>query len=97
MPVCPSCDGAKQVFVFADGHTPDGKPWARNGYRDCLTCDGWGEITQAYAERIEVGRMMRDARVKAGVSLLEAAKQMGCSPADLSRVERGKLPNAEKA
>jgi ribosome-binding protein aMBF1 (putative translation factor) len=92
MPVCPDCKGAKHVYVFADGHTPDGVPFASNGYRDCSTCDGWGEITQDYADRIEVGRMMRDARVKAGVSLLEASKQMGCSPAELSRVERGRLP-----
>lgn len=94
MQTCPNCDGIRQVFVFADGHRADGTPFAENGYRHCMMCKGAGEITADHAERIKIGKLMRDERVARGVGLLEASKALGCSPAELSGVERGDLPKS---
>lgn len=87
--VCPNCHGEKQTFVFADGHRPDGTRFADNRMRDCMTCKGAGTISECHAERIQNGKTIRDERVAKRLSLAEAAKQLGCSPAELSAVERG--------
>ena len=88
--ICPGCKGEKKVFVFADGHHEDGTPFHNNGYRDCFTCTGSGEITDEHAGRIAAGRKMRDERVAQRISLMDAAKTRGMSPAELSAIEMGR-------
>jgi len=44
-------------------------------------------------ERIKAGEMMRENRVQKGLGLREAAKQLGITATELSRRERGDLPD----
>lgn len=88
--ICPGCKGEKRVFVFADGHHEDGTPFHNNGYRDCFTCDGSGEITDEHIARIAAGRKLRDERVSKRVSLMDAAHERGISPEDRSAIEMGR-------
>lgn len=57
----------------------------------CRTCTG-GTITEEQARRIIIGKARRDLRVSQRVSLFEAAKAAGLSPADLSAREMGRGP-----
>ena len=90
MTVCPHCRGDKKVFVFVDGRHEDGTPFSRNGLCDCRTCKGAGTITAEHAARIEAGNQRRLERVAKGVTLLEAARQAGISPSELSAIESGR-------
>jgi len=89
MTICPRCNGAKRIFVFADGHDADGNFVSTSGERDCLTCKGVGEITDDHANRIKIGKSLRDDRVAKGFGLREAALLRGCTPAELSAIEQG--------
>jgi len=89
---CPTCDGEKIVFVFADGHRADGSPIHDNGPRKCSTCAGTGEITDEHAERITEGQRMRLERIGNGLTLREAAHLAGTTPAKLSALEQGRIP-----
>lgn len=92
METCPACKGAKEVFVFADGHHEDGTAFSRNGLMACLTCKGAGSLTDEHVARIAAGKKLRDERVAQRRSLLEVATERGISPAELSAIEMGRQP-----
>ena len=86
MAICQVCEGTGRVGpVFID--------WRGGGeYREsmpCYGCRGSGEWSDARLAAHQRGQAMREARVAAGKSIREAAREMGVSPADLSKMERG--------
>ncbi len=93
MPVCPSCNGVRQVFAFidyADGH-------GEQKYIDCSTCKGTGEVTEGYLQDMAIGRKLRDWRVKQPPyeSLRDVATRFGLTPVALSHMEHGREPIPE--
>lgn len=85
---CPSCGGKKQVFAFQN--TGEDYRQHRQGYIDCITCDGSGELTAEHAQRIEEGRKLRKARIARGETLMDASLRLGLTPARLSAIECGR-------
>lgn len=85
---CPHCDGRKGSHCFIN-RGPDIKTHSVE-WRDCLTCNGSGQVDRRRAALIEQGKEMRDARVGRRESLLEASKRMGIGPAELSAIEHGR-------
>lgn len=55
------------------------------GTLPCAHCDGTGRVP----DWRELGRLVRGARLKRGLRLREAARQLKVSPAYLSDLERG--------
>lgn len=91
--VCTDCDGKGKVFAFVDGHTPDGKPFSRNGMYPCSRCQGSGLLTAERSRRIQIGKQWREWRMEAEYTLREAAQRRGITPSELSKIERGDGPD----
>lgn len=91
---CPSCDGRGGNTCFVDGRNKDGSHYGDVREVACSTCDGSGQISGSKAENIRIGKMMRDARVSAHISLREGAQALGVGPAELSKIERGEGPQS---
>lgn len=90
--MCPNCDGRGQNFAFINGGPDLSKH--RQEWISCQTCNGSGAVDDEIARRIVIGGEMRQRRVDSGKSLLEASREMGTGPAELSRIERGLGPSA---
>jgi len=88
MPECPDCHGEREKLAFVN-RGPDIAHHSLD-VMQCMTCHGSGMITHDHAERIKIGAAMRKARVAAGVSIFDAAEQMGCTSAELSATEHGR-------
>ena len=83
---------------------PDGPVWwlTKDGDVSCLalyerhySCYRYADgrtVDELHHARRAAGKKLRDERVAKGQSLLEAAKERGISPAELSAIEHGKLP-----
>lgn len=85
---CPHCDGegGRDAFINRGLDIADHSlEWVL-----CQTCHGLGAIDADTWERIKAARRMRDARIASGKSLLEAAREAGISPAELSAQELGR-------
>lgn len=91
MTTCPRCNGT--------GLSPDGAPSfvcysggrcsTDNPVPPCELCHGTKLMPAGWRYDPEMGRLMRGARVEAGVGLREAARMAGISGAELSRKEQG--------
>ena len=92
---CPSCNGRGGNTCFVDGRNSDGSHYGDIREIECTVCGGQGRISEEKAEQIRIGKMMRDARVSAHISLKEAAQVLGVGPAELSKIERGEVANAK--
>jgi hypothetical protein len=90
MLMCPDCGGKKTMMAFVDGRRPDGTPFGGVKRINCFTCKGTGQIDERFAARRVAGKALRDARIAKGQSLLEAAKERGISPTELSAIEQGR-------
>ena len=83
--VCPICEGRKRALAHINrGSAPHS--WEK---MDCRACAGTGMISAETATAIANGRSMRERRIARDESLREAAKRLGVSPAELSRIEHG--------
>jgi len=87
---CHRCEGTGKIYAFVDGHTADGRPWGDLRQITCRTCEGEGVISADRAERMRIGLELREKRRATGKTLLEAASELGISPAELSRREQGR-------
>lgn len=85
--ICPHCQGGGIVEVVWKGVSRDAADAA-----ECGMCDGDGYVPRAQAERYEAGRAMRKARIAAGKSLHQAARERGLSLRELSDMEWGRSP-----
>ena len=84
---CPICKGQRGGNAHHNtGLDSTGHYWA---WVQCRMCNGMGTITQQDQLRISNGLLLRAERMKNRVSLLEAAREKGISPAELSRIECG--------
>lgn len=82
---CPSkCENGRVFAHINRGDKPHTWEWIA-----CFTCKGAGKITPEHMERIAAGQKMREERLARDESLMEAARRMGITPAELSRRERG--------
>jgi hypothetical protein len=90
MPKCPDCNEPGELHLV---HTYPG------GFsqRKCSRCGGTNQITEAEAEAIRQGAILRQARVKRCLSTREAAGLIGVPALLLSRVETGVLGGEEDA
>lgn len=84
---CPKCTGVKAFEGIACG--ADG---CRMIVSACDFCNGAGAVSPARAEAWERGRLMRDERVRQGLTLDEKAQLLGMAPEALSRLEHGREP-----
>lgn len=80
--ICPRCNGAGayRALVCPSGELRD---------ITCSLCGGARELSDEQALRLEDGARMRRERIDRGESLREAARRLGISPSDLSRLEHG--------
>lgn len=86
---CPICAGKKG----SECHHNTGPDSSEHywGWSECMICKGAGEVDSDTIKNIEVGKMLRAARIAAGLSFIDAAKKYGVSPATISGIEsRGK-------
>jgi len=88
--LCPDCAGAKTFTGFVCRYGSDGGHGSVETY-NCHTCNGAGEITDAHAEMIAIGKQWRDERRARDESVIEAAKRIGIKPSVLSALEHGRL------
>ena len=86
---CPGCGGLKEHRGIGCG--PSG---CKVMSIPCSDCKGVGEMAAADAEALlagrERGRMLREDRIRRGLSLREESRRLGISPVQLSDMERGK-------
>ena len=87
---CPDCLGEKRVLAFVDGHRADGTRFGGLRSINCFTCSGSGTIDAEFHARREIGKKLRAERVGKRQSLLEAARERGISPSELSAIEQGR-------
>ena len=88
MPTCPHCagEGGGEAFV---NRGPDIRTHSIE-WVECATCRGSGKVSVEKMQAIEIGKKLRDARIERGQSLLDAAREMGLGPAELSAREHGR-------
>lgn len=89
---CPDCDGKGKSFC----HINTGFDSSKHEWGDvkCHRCKGVGGVPVEMTKWIERGSEIRKQRACAGISLLEKAKSLGISPAQLSSIESGKVENS---
>ena len=87
---CPTCNGKG----FSFGHCNTGQDSSGHYWGDikCLRCKGDGQVNDDMMQWISDGNAARLRRISYGKSLIEAAKEMGISPAELSSMEGGLKP-----
>ncbi len=97
---CPSCTAGERdlipVFLRRDG--TGGKPVQLtpeefHRLRECPVCDGVGLITDKRQQWIKHGACLKNARIRRGLGLREAALKWGMQPSDLSDLEMGRVDN----
>lgn len=97
---CPDCLGEKRVLALVDGRRQDGTPFGGLRSMNCFTCSGTGTVDAEFHARREIGKKIRAERLAKRQSLLEAARERGISPAELSAIEQGRAalsaPSTEK-
>lgn len=92
--LCPICEGSGKNLAFVNRgpdistHSLDEIP--------CTLCRGAGSLSNEQMRRREIGKAMRNERVAKQKSLLEAACELGCTPAELSRWENTGVPVSEQ-
>lgn len=90
MPDCPDCfgKGMKRVdrFVRAAGACK----FEHETEAICERCDGDGLISQEQADRIEAGKLIRQARQLLDLSPTEFAKELNIKPSELGDIEMGR-------
>lgn len=91
---CPGCAGTGENVAFIN-RGPDIRTHSFGPVR-CSVCAGKGTITLLQAERMKIGKIMRDERVALGKSLRDAAAELGCTPAELSTWENTGKPVSEQ-
>ena len=84
---CETCRGTGKVGPVHINRGEQPHEWVET--MPCDVCKGSGEVTAEHARRIALGRIARSERLSRDESLREAAKRLGISPAELSRIERG--------
>lgn len=84
---CAYCNGSGKTGPTHVNYGGGRGEWLNN--IPCFECDGTGCWDEARGAAFELGQKNRQARVNRGKTLREAAKEMGISPAELSRRERG--------
>ena len=84
---CSSCNGSGTVRAVVSRR---GKPCVETDVI-CSSCEGAGWLSHDHLRRIDEGRRMREARLASGKTIAERAGELGLTPAQLSRRERGKL------
>jgi hypothetical protein len=87
---CPHCSGEGRQFVHLNTNDPKthGFQWI-----DCRKCSATGKQPTGYTARYEnqraVGIGLRLDRMSRGLTMVEEARRLGISVAELSRRERG--------
>lgn len=56
----------------------------------CSDCRGTGEVSDEYPRRLQAGEQFRTRRQWLDLSLREAARRVGATPAEVSAVEHGR-------
>lgn len=81
---CPDCGGAgsQNALVMRSGV-------CELESMACSVCKGAGRVDEAFMERRAEGQRIRSVRVGRGISLREAAEELGITPAELSAREHG--------
>lgn len=90
---CPTCLNSPEKVIAALVH--------RNGVcvlesHVCPTCGGDGEISPDQFERISAGKVVRDLRVQAHLTVHQMAVIANVSPRDVSDYEHGRLPDDDE-
>lgn len=93
--ICPTCNGKGHNF----GHCNTGPDSSQHYWGDlkCFRCKGSGEVPDEMKQWIADGKAMVKARRDNGLTLIEAAKTLGISSAELSAMENGHKPFTGKA
>lgn len=87
--VCPGCGGEKTALAhFNTGADSSQHYWAK---APCPTCQGEGVVTQQHWDAIQHGKQLRAERRARQETLFDAARRMGISTPELSRLESGRI------
>jgi len=90
---CPACDATGEMFatgiIYAEGHSG---PYCR--MMPCPDCNGKRVIPAAMLEWMERGKEIRHWRRSSGLTLRDAAQRAGLMPSEVSRLECGRVDNA---
>lgn len=90
MPDCKNCNGTGMMGPVHVYYGPGkGSKWKKI---PCYYCDGAGALSDERFAAYEIGQKAREERRAAGLTLNEAARQRGTTPAAISRMERGLDP-----
>ncbi len=89
---CPRCQGEKQVYINCF-------PTALAGWQKCDVCDGIGTITEIKQAMIEIGKDVREKRIKLRILTRDIAAKYNFTFAEWSNIEQGRntLENAYRA
>lgn len=93
--VCPRCHGKPSPPRVYYATKSDGSCVSGVDASPCALCGGTGHVPPEKATAFARGAQMRRARLAIGESLMEAAKRMGITPAELSAREHGRELIAE--
>ena len=83
--LCPFCEGLGWTNSHVYGRGISG--WKQ---LVCQACGGRGEVDEPTRARMERGKLMREDRVRRGVTLKQEADRLGISAAALSKREWGR-------
>jgi len=85
METCPQCEGSPQHTAIMCGPTG-----CRETVQSCNFCGGMGIVGIEAADRWRKGRVLRDERVKAGLSPAEGAAIRGLTVFEQNEIENGR-------
>lgn len=87
--LCALCGGAGEMSAIVVKRAGD-VTFTDREILLCAWCEGEGQVTGEKAERLEAGRLMREDRVRRGVSLEAEARERGLTVPELTRQEWGR-------
>lgn len=88
MKKCPFCRGNKGATCHVNTGLDSSKHYWK--WFDCEQCGGTGEVTEKHYNHVIAARLKRVERSERNETLLDCAKRLGISVAELSAIESGR-------
>lgn len=90
---CPDCDGKGRFAGIVHCDLIDGSSRNECGEISCKRCEATGEVPNETQKWIDIGRRMREERLKRKEVQRVAAKRMGLTLKEYSDMEKGRIKN----
>lgn len=89
---CPKCDGKGFELITGFMHYSNRKgEYVQNKQMTCYQCKGTGQISDAQAKQMEVGQIIKEWRIKAGLSQRKGAEIFNLKVSEYNDLEHGRF------